>query len=166
MAVSRLGRASGLLLASALALIAADGCSESAADILAEPELGGVTPVDAGLDCSLAAQLQRHALPVGISNILLPECEWPITSADSIDGLRFLINIGVGTDTKANLCALDPFHVWQEPPAPLPAQRLVFCPQSCSWLRSWLECQLRNDPCRSEDDDADDDAGLSAYCPP
>jgi hypothetical protein len=96
----------------------------------------------------------------------LPDCEWPITSADSIDGLRSLLDIGVRTDTKANVCALDPYHVWQEPPLPSVAQKLVFCAKSCDWLRDWLECQLRADPCRSNDVDSDDDAGAASYCPP
>jgi hypothetical protein len=153
---SRSGRAAKWLLACVLA----GACNE--ADVIARP-IVVVGPVDAGLDCSLSAQLARHKLESGIGNIYLPDCELPITQTDSIDNLRWLVNIGIRSDTKARVCAIDPFHVWPEPPPPLAAKKIVFCPASCQALRDWLSCVLRDDPCAHHDED---DAGAFAFCRP
>jgi hypothetical protein len=153
---SRSGRAARLLL---MACLHASACNE--ADVIARPEIVS-GPADAGLDCNLSAQLIRHNLPGGIGNVFLPDCEWPITQTDSVDNLRFLVGpIGFRSDTKAHLCAIDPYHVWQEPPPPIAAQKLVFCPGSCNWIRDWLNCRLRDDPCAHSDEE---DAGIS-FCP-
>jgi hypothetical protein len=143
-----------------LAWLLSAACNQP--DVIAHQEVVSGSGVDAGLDCNLSAQLMRHGLPAGIGNVYLPDCEWPITPTDSVDGLRWLVGpIGVRSDTKAHVCAIDPFHVWQEPPPPSPPQKLVFCPASCQWIRDWLACRLRDDPCRAHEED---DAGVS-FCP-
>jgi hypothetical protein len=152
---SRSGRAAQWLLACVLA----SACNE--ADVLARP-IVVVGPVDAGLDCDLSAQLARHNLPSGIGNVYLPSCEWPLTQADSVDSLRWFVNIGIRSDTKASVCMIDPFHVWQEPLPPLAPQKLVFCPGSCRAIQQWLTCYLRDDPCVHHDED---DAGAFDFCP-
>ena len=151
---SRSGRAAKWLLACVLA----GACNE--ADVIARPVVV-VGQVDAGLDCDLSARLARHNLSSSVSNVYF-DCEWPITQADSVDGLRWLIDIGTRGDTKAKVCAIDPFHAWPEPPPPLKPQKLVFCPGSCKWVQEWLSCLLRDDPCAHHDED---DAGTFPYCP-
>jgi hypothetical protein len=152
----RTGRATCLLVACVLA----GACNE--ADVIATPVMV-VRAVDAGLDCSLSGQLARHNLPNGIGNVYTPSCEWPLTQTDSVDSLRTLFDIGIRSDTKAQLCAIDPTHVWQEPLPPLPPQKLVFCQESCQWVRDWLSCRLRDDPCMPHNED---DAGTFYFCPP
>jgi hypothetical protein len=150
-----------------LACMFAAACNEP--DVIARPDVVSGSGADAGLDCSLAAQLNRHSLPGGVGNLFLPDCEWPITQTDSVDGLRLLVGpIGVRSDTKAHLCALDQYHVWQEPPPPSPPQKLVFCPASCQLMRDWLACRLRDDPCRAqlEEDDAGVDLCQWGAAPP
>jgi hypothetical protein len=154
----RFGRAARLLLGGLLAA-ACNG-----ADVIAAGRAEVTGPPDAGLDCDLSARLARHNLPSGIGNVYTPECEWPLTQTDSVDNLRWLFDIGVRSDSKARMCAIDPFHVWQEPPPPLPAQRLVFCPGSCKLVQDWLTCTLRDDPCAHHDEE-DAGAGSFSFCP-
>jgi hypothetical protein len=159
----RLGRAAGSLLACALALSIASACNE--ADVIARPEVvsGNARDAAVALDCNLEAQLLRHDLPSGIGNLFLPDCEWPITQADSMNDLRWLVgDIGSRDDTKAHLCSLDPYRVWQEPPPPFAPQKLVFCEGACDYIRDWLACRLRDDPCRAGAEEVD--SGVN-YCP-
>jgi hypothetical protein len=103
-----------------------------------------------GRDCRHADQDDYVRLIKGIFS-LEQSCELPLYLSDPRDSWRDSLPVtGNGNSSKELVCPFNPFAMWQEPSA----KKWVFCEYSCLLFQKVLNCALRRNPCRADDEDA------------